>query len=154
MLQIVPWISFVSALSWDPFAGIQLCCCFDLRNSAADVVVLLLSSSDLSWALFLSIPTCGYKKYGHYSMSLLLHWQGVQIATLLNRAIYAHKLPRYPFAESRTGKNFLSYWIKEAVKVEPPALRNPYIGRTPGTIDHKGERKNRWGWEVGSKEEG
>lgn len=82
---------------------------------------------------------CDYRKYGYCSVSLLLHWQEIQIATLLNQTIYVHKLPRYPFCREQDGEEFLSYWIKDAVEVEPPALRNPCIGRTPGTIDHKGK---------------
>lgn len=77
-----------------------------------------------------------YMSYGYHSVSLLLHQHEVQIAAISSSTDYTYKLPRYPFSE-RGCRGMSVLLNKEAVVQEPPALKNPYIGRTPGTIDHE-----------------
>lgn len=48
-----------------------------------------------------------------------------------NDIVPVYKLPCYPFVEKGQGK------MSALLNKEPSALRNPYIGITPGTIDHE-----------------
>lgn len=89
------------------------------------------------------------------SLLLLLQQQqqrGAQIAALLNSSIRAYKPPRYLFAGRGWG-GIAVLLNKEAVALKRPALRTPYIGGTPASIDHiEEERINKR--KAASQEEG
>lgn len=153
------WTRITSSLTFHvAFTPLLPSFCADLTLRSKQLFFLLLL---FPWALFAlvflkavlppvttwgMVPILCHCYYTDMESKLRLYWTA---ASMLTSSLVIH-------LQRADREEFLSYWIKEAVELEPRALRNPYIGRTPGTIDHRAKEwineRDKWAAEREDKE--